>query len=117
MGAAADREEFVEIELVCGDRKVVWEYIGEGWAGDYDPDNPDDDPLLRFSCFKRTKTEFDSRLGVDEWEELPDSSYCTRMRANTPVYVLVMAVAEIMEAIYRKETYKRRLQELSWRCL
>ena len=31
-----------------------------------------------------------------------------------PMYILVMAAAEIMEAIYRKETYKRRLEELSW---
>ena len=109
-----DKEDFVEIEFIRGDYRVVWEYIGEGWSGDYNPEDPSDTPLLRFSCSRREVREIDSCVGVDEWEELPDSSYCTRMPATTSMHVLAAAAAEIMEAVYKKESYKRQLEHLSW---
>ena len=105
-----DKEDFVEIEFIRGDYRVVWEYIGEGWSGDYDPEDPSDIPLLRFSCSKRTTCADHS----EGWEELPDSSYCTRMPATTSMHVLAAAASEIMEAIYKKESYKRQLEHLSW---
>ena len=41
-------------EVIRGDRKVEWVDIGEGWNGDYDPDDPDDTALLRFDVLELT---------------------------------------------------------------
>lgn len=62
--------------------KVEWEHIGEGWSGDYNPDDPNDEPLLRFTVYIRgVWPEF-------EWEQLEDASYCTQMPVGTTYDVL-----------------------------
>ena len=83
------------------------EYIGEGFDGDYDSEDKDDSPLIRFSCFY---------LVDGEWWELNDSSYCTNLLIDTSQRALVWAASEILEAIQDVD-YKHRLQELSWLCL
>lgn len=101
-----------EADLIVGDklvveyedRKVIWEWIGEGWNGDYEADNPDDEPLLRFSCYERER---------NHWNDLPDSSYCTRMPYGSPMSYLMRATVPIMEAI-QDVSYKRELERLSW---
>lgn len=96
---------FEEVEVIVGTKKVVWEALGEGLSGDYDPSDPEDRELLRFSC---------SRLNEDgEWEELPDSSYCTLLPVSQPFRDLVNAGGIIIEAI-QSAPYKKRLEELSW---
>ena len=99
---------FDEVELIRGDYKVVWEWIGEGVSGDYNPDDPNDVPLLRFSCYK-----YDA---VQEWLPLEDSSYCTDMPLSSSVRMLAYAAAIIMEAISTKASYKRELEYLSYFC-
>lgn len=99
-------KDFKEIALTKGNRRVIWEYIGEGWSGDYNEDDPQDTPLLRFSCFRRDGKE---------WGEMPDASYCTRMPLNSPAKILKEAAKIIVEAIQDCQ-YKRRLEELSWFC-
>jgi len=99
-------EEFTDITLERGDRQVTWEYIGEGYSGDYNENDPDDEPLLRFCC---------SKLVDGEWRELDDASYCTRLSTTTWSRYLVEAAGLILEAI-QNESYKRRLEELSWLC-
>ena len=56
--------------------RVEWEDIGEGICGDYNPEDPDDHPLLRFSV---------SILLDGQWEAVEDASYCTQMPVDTPV--------------------------------
>jgi hypothetical protein len=89
--------------------RVTWEWIGEGWNGDYNPDNPDDDPLLRFSC---------DRFDVDsmDWVGMEDASYCTRLPISTPTRHLAIASAIILEEIDTDSSYKKALEHLSWFC-
>jgi len=35
------------------DVRVELEWIGEGYEGDYDPEDPEDVPLLRFTVYRR----------------------------------------------------------------
>lgn len=48
-------EDFEDIVAVSEDGKVkvVIEWIGEGIDGDYDEEDPDDEPLCRFSVYRR----------------------------------------------------------------
>jgi hypothetical protein len=101
-------EEFEEIEVIKGDKRVTWEYIGEGWCGDYDPFDPEDTPLLRFSCDER----------IDgEWEGMCDASYCTRMPTDSPKEYLIRGAEIIHDAIDTTASYKRELEHLSWFCI
>jgi len=52
---------------------VDWTWEGEGLAGDYDPSDPDDHPLLRASLFHRPAPN-----------AIPDCdlSYCTKARID-----------------------------------
>ena len=71
-------------EVIRGDRKVEWVDIGEGWNGDYDPDDPDDTALLRFDVLELTNIHgLFSDSPVMEWEVLDDASYCTQMPADS----------------------------------
>lgn len=90
----------------AGDRRVTWEWIGEGWSGDYNEDDKSDTPLLRFSC--------DEKIG-DAWIGMDDASYCTRMPIKSPKKYLKRGAEIILEAI-ADISYKRRLEELSWFC-
>jgi transcription elongation factor Elf1 len=60
--------------------RVDWYDAGEGLSGDYNPEGPDDIHLLRFDVYKK--------VGED-WEEVEDASYCTRMPADSNLELLV----------------------------
>jgi hypothetical protein len=98
---------FREITVEIGDDRVTWEYIGEGDSGDYNPDDPEDTPLLRFSCSRRVN---------DEWQELDDASYCTRLTPDEYLDNLLLAARNILETVFGTDIYKRQLEELSWLC-
>lgn len=99
-------EHFDDIEFVRTPNKVVWEFIGEGMSGDYDPTDPEDTPLLRFSCYRYS-------LAHETWEPLDDASYCTHLPISTPVEHLKIAAGVILEAL-TKPSFKRELEYLSW---
>ena len=90
--------------------KVVWEDIGEGVCGDYNPADKDDVALLRFSC--------DRKVGR-RWEGIDDASYCTRMPVNTPRSILKRALKVIMKELadgLKNGTKKRAMEAMSWLC-
>ncbi len=95
--------DFGELTFVRGTNRVVWEDIGEGLSGDYDPDDPLDVRLLRFYC-----DTFDQG-----WEEVDDASYCTLLPTSTPEAHLKIASERILDAL-EHGSYKRELQYLSW---
>ncbi|TRZ50083.1 MAG: hypothetical protein D4S01_07430 [Dehalococcoidia bacterium] len=111
-------EEFDEINVDDGKHRVTWEYLGEGWAGDYDADDPDDTPLLRFSCDVRRHVDGTKAHPVrgNPWEGMDDASYCTRMPITTPKRVLCQAAGIILEAIDTDGSYRKELERLSWFC-
>ena len=104
---------FTEIECVRGDFKVVWEALGEGLSEFFDPEDPDDYPHLRFSCYQRAQ---EATQDPAVWDERIDASYCTRLPISTPPALLEKAAQPILDAI-EHSSYKRRLEELSWLCL
>ena len=107
---------FKELDLIRDGKKVTWEYLGEGWSGDYNPDDPEDTQLLRFSCSQIVDIDTDDGDDLTEgWQELPDSSYCTRMPINTPYSILAEAAARIMQEI-EDVNYKKALEQLSYLC-
>jgi len=73
-GPAGDQFEG-DNALVRGGVRVAWEDLGEGLDGEYNEDDPNDVPLLRFNVYRR-----DSATAA--WEEVEHASYCTRMPAE-----------------------------------
>ena len=105
---------FEELEVVRGDKRVTWEHIGEGFSGEYDPEDPEDYPHLRFSCDQLC-------TGTNEnpdtwWESISDGSYCTRLPITTPRHLLERASQRILDAL-EQPSPKRQLEQLSWLCL
>ena len=75
-----NEQMFEELELRRGNLRVTWEYIGEGLSGDYNHEDPQDVPLLRFTVSRRIPgMADDTGVEPDEWQQLDDASYCTRM--------------------------------------
>ncbi len=99
--------------------KVVLRNIGEGWCGDYNENDPDDEELLRFDVYIMTEGYVSEDF--DGWEEMEDSSYCTQIPACTPRDVLEEKIKIIFERYrdmvvdYRLGTSVKKLgEELSW---
>lgn len=64
------------MNIVKGDLKVQWNWIGEGLNGDYNPGDPKDRPVLRFYCFRKLD---------NSWEEIELTSFSTRVQRNSAV--------------------------------
>jgi hypothetical protein len=103
------------MELTAGDVKVVWEAIGEGVSGEYDPDDPQDVELLRFSVYRKG---IDSTNPWNDWIEVDDASYCTQVPVDTPVETLTVLLARIFNEVYdyvqAGESIKKICERLSW---
>ena len=67
--------------------RIEWDQLGEGLSGDYDPDDPDDVELLRFSVYlhtsRYTPDAFDDAPDDQGWWSRQDSSYCTYVPVST----------------------------------
>ena len=89
--------------------KVEWEYIGEGWYGDFDPTDLTDDPLLRFSV---------SVKDGDEWEYAEDASYCTQNEIDTDPNDLreigVHIIRAFEECVQEGRGWKQEMANASW---
>lgn len=81
----------------------------EGWRGDYDPSDPNDDLLLRFYVSRRVN---------DAWESVDNGSYCTRLPATLEKQKAEKALATIMQEVYEPVTQgysiKKTCEVLSW---
>ena len=75
--------------------RVDWYDAGEGLFGDYNPENPNDIPLLRFDVYVMDPVlngEMD-----DGWREVEDASYCTNMPTTTPKDILVKGLSYLFK--------------------
>lgn len=100
---------FAEVDLVKQGVKVSIEYIGEGYHGDYDPEDPDDKQLLRFSVYK-----WNAEPHICEWESVQDGSYCTYLPADLDVLDKAMVARIIMDEVFEpisKGTRPKRAME------
>lgn len=66
-----------DIWVEQGNLALALEDIGEGRDGEYDPDDPDDVPLLRYTLHGR-------QAEMVPWQELDGGSYCTQLDAREP---------------------------------
>jgi hypothetical protein len=113
----------LRIELIMhGIVRVELEDIGEGWEGEYNPDNPDDEELVRFTVSKIVPAG-PTVAGADtppstEWEQIDDASYCTQIPVRSDPSVLLNAIFEIAQEVYddvaHGRSIKRTCERLSW---
>lgn len=73
--------------------RTDWYDADEGYNGDYNPDDPEDEPLLRFDVYYKN--------AACEWEAVEDASYCTCMSLNAPKSTLRRALAAIFNEYSR----------------
>ena len=100
-----------ELELVKDNVKVIWENIGEGYYGDYDEENSEDENLLRFTVYVNEE---------GEWIEVDDASYCTTVTADTDNGKLMELLNVLMDEFYDVLHYdiyasvKKLGERMSW---
>jgi hypothetical protein len=117
--------------LIRGRVRVDWDELGEGWHGDYNPDDPEDTELLRFSVYRfdgddallahaNADPEFATMLAVEGrgWMECDDASYCTSVPVDTSLDVRQQLLETLMHEFYRPVTegysVKKLGEQLSW---
>ena len=107
-------ESFIPVEVVNDDQtvKVEWAYIGEGWYGDFDPTDPTDEPLLRFSVLTK-KPDTD-------WDYAEDASYCTMNQIDTDSKDLEgmgsIIIERFSECVEEERSWKREMEIASHWC-
>jgi len=87
--------------------KVEWVNLGEGFNGDYDPSDPEDEELLRWDAYvycpdpeERNPFPVSLEPGFNSpWCSPADSSYCTYVPVGTPVDVLGRLAEDIADAL------------------
>ena len=92
-------------ELTIKNVTVELADIGEGLSGDYDPDDKDDIPLLRFTVLK-------------DDEPVEDASYCTQVPTditpNEAAEILSAIYLEVAEPVMQGLSIKKMCERLSW---
>ena len=92
-----------------GEVTVELEWIGEGYDGDFDPEWPEDEPLMRFTVLQRVD-------GVNE--QIRDASYCTAIRADAPRDELLAhantILHEVANLVRDGQSIKKLCEGLSW---
>ncbi len=74
--------------------KVDWTNLGEGHCGDYNPEDPEDEELLRFDVY----VNMAEKREEPDWQEVEDASYCTNVPLSTDMKVLV----KLLKIIHRE---------------
>ena len=94
---------------IPGEVKVTIGYYDEGWCGDYDEDDPDDTPLLRFDAYDLR--EYDNAYDSRSWQ---DASFCTQIVGATPLPLLDSFCQALAEELEGRSEWKHLLEEWSW---
>lgn len=97
------------MELIRNGIRVEFEDLGEGLAGDYNEDDPNDIPLLRF---------YISRMENGEWIPIENATLCTAMPVDTDPDIQRQALEFIYDRVHDSiesdKPIKRICQDLSW---
>lgn len=98
------------MRLIKEDVMVEWVRLGEGIAGDFNPDDPEDEELLRFDV-----SRWDNESCA--WEEVPDASYCTLVPVGASheqkLNGLQSIMSEVFEPVMEKHSIKKLCERLS----
>jgi hypothetical protein len=89
--------------MTDGTITVEVEHAGEGWSGDYDPDDPNDEPLLRFYVMR-------------DGEQVDDASYCTLTvdENGNADKLAAIVLARVTAPVESGESIKKLCERLSW---
>ena len=100
-----------ELELIKDNVKICWINLGEGYDGDYDEENAEDDNLLRYEVYVYDE---------DHWRAVDDASYCTYVSADTDNETLMKLLEILMRQFYDVLHYdinasvKKLAETMSW---
>jgi len=86
-------EEMTLIDPLYPNVRVDFEWNGEGVSGDYNDDDPNDEPRLRFTVYRREDEE------PTGWAQVEDASYCTNVPARAPRNILARALKRIFDEV------------------
>lgn len=103
--------DYYELHSTDGLTKVTFSDCGEGYWGDYNPDDPDDVGLLRFDVYYRQPDGW--------WEPANDASYCTQVPIETEPATVERLLAVILTEVHGKVDahgggVKKVCERLSW---
>lgn len=102
--------EFEDMELIEGNVKVEWTYIGEGVSGDYEEDDLEDERLLRFYIYTRENES-------EDFVYVEDSSYCTNFPLESTEEEKRNGLEVLMQGVYehasKGESLRKICQQLS----
>lgn len=118
---SVDVDEETPMSATDGFLRVDWSNIGEGYCGDYDEDDPEDENLLRFDVYVRNPSCGDNAEDWEKWDTVEDASYCTLMPADADRETLENGIRKIF-AEYRNAithypinfSVKKMGESLSW---
>ncbi|OGR90644.1 MAG: hypothetical protein A2V88_10330 [Elusimicrobia bacterium RBG_16_66_12] len=79
-----------DVVVIKGGVRLTLEWMGEGWSGDYNPNDKEDEPLMRF---------FVERKVGHSWEPVEDASFCTRIPASIPMSRKIVLAKMILNAM------------------
>jgi len=96
---------------IRGDVKVAWIALGEGWNGENDPGDPDDEELLRFDFFRR---ERDGDTGLYTWVAVEDASYCTQFPVKATDAQKQAGLEYLLDEFYDGVSAGALCKQLSW---
>lgn len=96
--------------LTLGTVRVELDFIGEGYGGDYDPDDAEDTQLLRISVLAQNLE--------GEWEIVENGSTCTNLDATRTspgarTFIVMGAMTAVKDTIDAGGSVKRAVEEMS----
>ncbi len=101
--------------------KAVLTELGEGWNGEYNPDDPEDEELVRFDMYRERneKDWWDADHGEHvngrfvSWYAPQDSSYCTALPVGDKAGRSAL-LAMLTQMVETGDTGKRDWEQASW---
>jgi hypothetical protein len=95
-------------KAIRGDVKVTLEHIDEGYDGEFDPDDTEDEPLLRFTIFVkdalRTKYAELGELSDPDleasWADISNGCWCCQVSDNLSDAEKAVAAEMILDLVY-----------------
>ena len=107
---AMEGKQFLLPAVQVGNIRVGWAYLGEGYDGGYNPDDPDNQQLLRIDLVTF------GEVG-DTCEEIFEST-CTQVQTCTNPALLIagalMALREVKEPWETGNSVRRLVEGFSW---
>ncbi|MGV2885932.1 hypothetical protein [Paenibacillus taichungensis] len=104
-------EDMMLVDPLYPKVRVDLEWIGEGISGDFNANDPKDEPLLRFTVYRKDKEE------PTGWTQVDDASYCTNLPATAPRKILAQALMRIFDKVAgeveQDHSVKKLCEELS----